>query len=227
METPIHVLFSTSTCNAIAGLGLFWRLRCLSFLGFLVVWWFGIDNILAKRALTLELSCTKQIMQDGLRDHVPSLWMYLDPAGLIQVFAALPTKPCRFCAGPCIEEGINIPQREFQLLLLLRRRRRRLLLLLLCFWGGLSRRGFAAKHLRLLQTFVAKWPPRPVASLMLLIRCHTYVCWRMAAVSRIVSGVSVWGCHQEAVKEHGPGAFTGQIQARFPYPKEIDYAKRG
>ena len=39
------------------------------------------------------------------------------------------------------------------------------------FLGG-CRGGFVAEHPRLLQTYVAKWPPKPVASPMFLIRCQ-------------------------------------------------------
>ena len=39
---------------------------------------------------------------------------------------------------------------------------------------GLVAEGFVAEHPRLLQTFVAKWPPKPVTRPMFLIRCHIY-----------------------------------------------------
>ena len=37
---------------------------------------------------------------------------------------------------------------------------------------GLVAGGFVADHPRLLQTLVAKWPPKPVTRPMFLIRCH-------------------------------------------------------
>ena len=40
---------------------------------------------------------------------------------------------------------------------------------------GLVAEGFVAEHPHLLQTFVAKWPPKPVTRPMFLIRCHDYV----------------------------------------------------
>ena len=35
--------------------------------------------------------------------------------------------------------------------------------------------GFVAEHPRLLQTYVAKWPPKPVTNPIFLIRCHIIV----------------------------------------------------
>ena len=39
-------------------------------------------------------------------------------------------------------------------------------------FNGHVAEGFVAEHPRLLQTFFAKWPPKPVTRPMFLIRCH-------------------------------------------------------
>ena len=43
-----------------------------------------------------------------------------------------------------------------------------------CSLQGACRGGFVAEHPRLLQTFVAKWLPKPATRPMFLIRCQIY-----------------------------------------------------
>ena len=67
----------------------------------------------------------------------------------------------------------------------------------LCFWRFVAE-GFVPEHARLLQTCVAKWPPKPVTNPILLIRCHIYI-----YMYKYVSHLYVHGSSQTSL-QRGP-----------------------